>query len=1431
MSENTWKLVCLKKSWRNALRDSNRIRSQTLMAAAFAAWRFAQVGSDCLQTLQGFDDLLVAQDQACAWALFSFRELGKQVTLALRKDDGAFYEYLASSAAEFLDPHQVKQFWKCIRRSLPKFRDRRFGQDPIKLELLKDQWVPYFQQLEVGDTCEPHDLAGRCHERQTHMPVVQCVFHPNEVPSLIEVEDALRLSQPDRATGLDPLPSGLFRKHAVDLATIYYPLVLKMCFWQSEPITSKGGPMAVIYKKGTGLEAANYRGIMLLPTFAKRFHALIRTRLMALLHRQRPQGQMGGFPSMQVPFGSQVLRTFGRIMDAHAISSAVVFIDLANAFHRLIRELVSGVHVPDEVEVVLNALLDEGLPAQDVAKALELPCLLQQLGAPPFLIQLLQDLHTDTWMQAPADRSTIVTRRGTRPGSPLADCVFHILMADVVHHINVWLADHGPLQQVLQDVHVHVESVVWADDLAIPLATLEPSTLINSVEQALQKVHSLFASKGFILNLQKGKTSVVATFKGVGAAALRKRYQLGTNPGITTRLGNAEAFVHFVPQYKHLGTVFTSSHEMDQEIATRIGIARSAFAQLAKPIMCNRHLPLKTRLQMFRVLIETKLYFGLGAWAPPSARQIAKLQSALLYMLKRVLRFSHDEHVTCTVQEVFYKANLALPRARLALDRLMYAQKVWEHSPEMPQHLLHQEAACREDSWLRGLQHDLLWLHAIDPTGLPCIVQSDDARPDQLNLTELIEYWQSGNREWRVRVKRAWRRYHAQEHMMFELIGMHKTFFRTLQKNGATFSPSPVDGNEMDSGEFACHCGHTFTTAQGLACHKRFRHHEFAPEHAFIKSNTCPACLKFFWSRQRLYLHLAYIPRGTGINECFQKLCRSGFQDASDIVLPFQKLPARVRGLARVETLQAAGPLPMTADARATEVCILKSELGRLQEDLIITETPSDPNQASANLRDILSRVTMDWFQQFCEAGFDADLIQTLPDLWLAELGGPEGEFAEWHEAEFMGWGQDALPDVIAEFVDGVAESLVDEAFSDLVALFPRFDTMGRIAHIKARIRFLEDEQQKLFPHRPIHIGSANVRERFSTAAHVPARFEEQTQLFQKVRSAQWLDLPQADQLPIWRHIQEEPVFLIAHLFSGRRGQGDVHAHLHAWAQRAKVKILVLSLDTANSISYGNLHVASTTWAKLLKLYEGGFIAATLTGAPCETWSAACHHEIDRTDDEVAPDVRRWPRPLRSALRIFGLPNLCMREIRQLSQGTQFYLQTMITFAWAICTGGLYISEHPAPPHDDTIASVWTSPWTQVLRAHPDVALHIVGQWRWGCEVKKPTGLMTLRLPRFLSSMYGRALDDAKPPDAVAIGIGSDGRFRTSSLKEYPPAFCSALAGSLIDEIKRRKASGSCHSQGEPDLSLVQWVSEAEALCSQLREGATWLPDFQGRQP
>ena len=306
--------------------------------------------------------------------------------------------------------HQTREFWQILRRSLPRFRTRRLGHDPHKIEVLQEQWTPYFMQLESGVQKEAHEIVEDCHRRQMSFPIVQPIFDHHELPSIVELEDALRETHADKATGLDPIPSGVFRTCATELATIYFPLLLKICMWQHEPVASKGGQIAVIYKRGSGLLASDYRGIMLLPSFAKRFHALLRVRLMKLLGHQRPQGQLGGFPAMQVPYGSQILQTFGRLMDAIDVSSAVVFLDLSNAFHRLVRELVSGISVPADIEEVLEKLLQEGLPVTELIEVLQLPCLLQKLQAPPFLVQLLQDLHTDTWMYVPGAQVPIVTK-------------------------------------------------------------------------------------------------------------------------------------------------------------------------------------------------------------------------------------------------------------------------------------------------------------------------------------------------------------------------------------------------------------------------------------------------------------------------------------------------------------------------------------------------------------------------------------------------------------------------------------------------------------------------------------------------------------------------------------------------------------------------------------------------------------------------------------------------------------------------------------------------------------------------------------------------------------------------------------------------------------------------------------------------------------
>ena len=131
-------------------------------------------------------------------------------------------------------------------------------------------------------------------------------------------------------------------------------------------------------------------------------------------------------------------------------------------------------------------------------------------------------------------------------------------------------------------------------------------------------------------------------------------------------------------------------------------------------------------------------------------------------------------------------------------------------------------------------------------------------------------------------------------------------------------------------------------------------------------------------------------------------------------------------------------------DRRRVQISQLQYELERVQTDLQVTELPPEVTAASKELRTALSQTTKEWFQFFCDEGYEERLAESLPDRWILLLGDPEGHYDAWFEAEFMQWGQDDLPDVIADFLDGRAESLVDDAFCELVSLFPRFDLMQK---------------------------------------------------------------------------------------------------------------------------------------------------------------------------------------------------------------------------------------------------------------------------------------------------------------------------------------------------------------------------------------------------
>ena len=175
----------------------------------------------------------------------------------------------------------------------------------MTLEPLEHLWQPYFHQLESGYELQPADIVKTCRHRQCTRRPAQDRFSFHELPTLFEVEDEFRATQSGKSTGFDNISSDVYHQAAVPLASLHYGLTLKSLVWQHEPVCSKGGLLTVIPKRLRASLPGHFRGIMLLPSYAKRIHALLRKRYMVFLDRARAPGQMGGMPHQQVQFANR----------------------------------------------------------------------------------------------------------------------------------------------------------------------------------------------------------------------------------------------------------------------------------------------------------------------------------------------------------------------------------------------------------------------------------------------------------------------------------------------------------------------------------------------------------------------------------------------------------------------------------------------------------------------------------------------------------------------------------------------------------------------------------------------------------------------------------------------------------------------------------------------------------------------------------------------------------------------------------------------------------------------------------------------------------------------------------------------------------------------------------------------------------------------
>eukprot|EP00435_Cladocopium_sp_Y103_P062615 s141_g24.t1 len=178
----------------------------------------------------------------------------------------------------------------------------------------------------------------------------------------------------------------------------------------------------------------------------------------------------------------------GHLCKAAQLTTSVLFLDLRSAFHHMLRELIFTTTAGLTQQELLTIFDSNHFDIEALSHKLDMLCASDVRDMPPGLRQLLHDVHQHTWFQlrdpAAQDHQCTHTRRGTRPGSPIADIGFNLLMADLLQDLHQDLLSLDSYVEGSDPMGIYVPPIAWMDDVAIPLTTTTPAAMVPLLQQA-----------------------------------------------------------------------------------------------------------------------------------------------------------------------------------------------------------------------------------------------------------------------------------------------------------------------------------------------------------------------------------------------------------------------------------------------------------------------------------------------------------------------------------------------------------------------------------------------------------------------------------------------------------------------------------------------------------------------------------------------------------------------------------------------------------------------------------------------------------------------------------------------------------------------------------------------------------------------------------
>ena len=798
------------------------------------------------------------------------RCLEKMVASSCAQDKRKFFADIATALQTSGEAGNFKQVYARLGQLSSK-RKRKEGNVPRPLPQIEaepDQPVTsfaerqavffrQFAEIESANIVAIEDIAQEaCKER----PLTVSQVDTNFIPSLAQISRKLQKLKRGKAPGPDQIVPALLKAGGPLMARHLASLFAKVALWSSEPLQWKTGILVALFKKGNHRDPSNYRSIYISDHIAKLYHSCVRDHLGALYDTQALDTQMGGRTGKGTDMAHHILQSFQVATQQANVSSAVFFLDLHSAFYAVIRQFLFDTEWNDQA---LCALLHRLKISPDEIHNIKQRCSAEDATQHmhPHGVSILKDIFDGANFQMRGVRQIGIPTRGTRPGDPVGDVCFNLLMCSMLREYRRhmkdrchWLPDAIPVGDAgwktgfVFPPGATFYDVSFVDDVSVMVAHTDGHELVSTAKMIAQCWCQTAERRGLLVNFKPEKTELMLTFRGKGSRSLKQQHFVFSDPEVALNDLATPHKLQLVHSYKHVGTQIQADGRPRKDIQYRIAKAKQAWGPLHKPFFAKREIAVETKVQIFQSLVLSRFAYQVHVWTGASDDMLDKWHNALRPMViplakQQVGSFALE---TLDVTTLCGLIKLPSPKDLLTKNRLLYVKRALVHGPHALWSLL--AGVDSSKGWQVRLVSDLQWLrdflHLLDGVP-PC----EDWKSW---LDYIIEH-----PNWPTMVRRAFKACLRFRHNQASGKLWERRMEMSFKAEGVR---GPVSGAQTDE-QPQLHCGLcscTFASKRALAMHAHQIHGYLPLAKLFAFGTECWACRKRYHCRPRLIHHLMY---------------------------------------------------------------------------------------------------------------------------------------------------------------------------------------------------------------------------------------------------------------------------------------------------------------------------------------------------------------------------------------------------------------------------------------------------------------------------------------------------------------------------------------------------------------------------------------------